>query len=1003
MPNSIVFSNPGASIIRWGDGVAAPYLTLSGISGSPLVGVPITGYVTNTGSAPGNWSIASSPADVLISPSSGTVAVGAQAAFTLTALAAGIKSISLSSSTPGATIAGSPMSFSAISAAPPPPSGNPTPFLVARTGTRYATLAQAVAGAISGDTIKVASGTYVIPASPSAAATTPGFTVVGDTFSGIQLHTLTIEWETPGVMPIIDLSLYAQQQATTGGRAIGISAGNNNRNLTIRGLHLIGHPADPSGGGGNASYGINSNQGYTPGVGFDGSPAATLTIDQCKLARWGDGVKNTIYNRNLTTILTSTVIEDCSSNDKTHGIYVNGELLSLRGCTIRTTVAGLSPPSSNAGHLLKSRTRATTVEASLFDPAGGCATCIETPSGGALTVEGNIILHYGQLLSSDDNPPIKYGFEESALRIVVNHGAEAVFTVGTTFVAANGKSGAVTAVLAGSTYVYSLGEEGQYVSTGAVTVGGLSRGTITSLIGSPDGSSNDGRTHSILIAQNTIRKDQPGDWSGNPSVAFGALWVATNMTTDAGVAIPPASISTTVRNNIIGDQACGDKTIADGYTLNSAVARSTISNTGVYSGANIAGNPLVNDAAFAWTADFTAATARTDTFRGGLITGYPAWRAGQVANTWRVITTSTIADVDPASNVAINPSFPGSAPWRGSDGQTAVLDAWGTFCLDDGTLDLYMTNGGHGNYAGNEVYKIGLSASTPAWTLARNPTGAIGNTGTLNDGLETSGVYFDGRPRSSHSYNNNVSVPGVGMVMTRQAFNYSSANSGNKVFWFRPSTQDWVQVANLASISGASIGTEGNAACCYDSSRNRIVGIGLGNVHVWYVTPDNGSTTWVTGFLPTQTTWNGGSPSAMVYIPTIDRYLHVVAYLGTLYHKLCHPTTGALTDLGAISGSLASGFDFGTCPGVEWSPELNKVLLFNQASNTTQVSTLTYPGNLTTAWTGGTITVSGANAVTPALRPPNGTFGMARYSSRLKGIVYQTPWVDKKLYFYATE
>jgi len=29
MPNSIVFSNPGASIIRWGDGVAAPYLTLS--------------------------------------------------------------------------------------------------------------------------------------------------------------------------------------------------------------------------------------------------------------------------------------------------------------------------------------------------------------------------------------------------------------------------------------------------------------------------------------------------------------------------------------------------------------------------------------------------------------------------------------------------------------------------------------------------------------------------------------------------------------------------------------------------------------------------------------------------------------------------------------------------------------------------------------------------------------------------------------------------------------
>jgi hypothetical protein len=120
MPNSIVFSNPGASIIRWGDGVAAPYLTLSVNGSTTLVGAAVTGTVTNTGSAAGQWSVASAPADVLISPSSGTLAVNAFAAFTLTALAAGAKVITLSSSTPGATIVGSPASLTVTSPVPAP-------------------------------------------------------------------------------------------------------------------------------------------------------------------------------------------------------------------------------------------------------------------------------------------------------------------------------------------------------------------------------------------------------------------------------------------------------------------------------------------------------------------------------------------------------------------------------------------------------------------------------------------------------------------------------------------------------------------------------------------------------------------------------------------------------------------------------------------------------------------------------------------------------------------
>ena len=422
--------------------------------------------------------------------------------------------------------------------APAPAPGsvnNPQPFKVVRTGVRFATLRAAVEGAISGDTIQVAPGTYVISA---LGASDVGMTWIP---GGINLHTLTVEWEIPGVMPVIDLSAYAYRDGTQGGRTTGLEAGSNNRSLTVRGLHLIGHPAGDS-------YGINSLQGYLPGVGYNGSPASTLTIEYCKLQKFADGIKATIYNKEITVNVRYTTIEDCTGTYLTHGIYMPSLAeLNVLGCTFRTTVAGASVPQSNAGHLLKSRARTTIVRGSLFDPAGGCASCIEAPNGGVLIVEGNVILHYGAASNSDENPPIKFGFEESAA--------------------------------------------------------------------SPDGTASDGRTHSIKIAQNTVRKDQPS-WNGGDASRIGMIWVSASMTTPTGAPIPVGSIPTTVRNNIIGGTTCGGRTLVD-YPNNTSVARSTISDTGVYTGAPIAGEPAVNDASFVWDGEFRVPLPRTDTRRGG--------------------------------------------------------------------------------------------------------------------------------------------------------------------------------------------------------------------------------------------------------------------------------------------------------------------------------------------------------------------------------------------------
>jgi len=479
---------------------------------------------------------------------------------------------------------------------------------VERTGQRYATLQQAHDGAISGDTIKVAAGTYTLADLP-ASANQPGQTYMQ---YGIQLDTLTIEWETPGSMPMIDQTAFALGQGTRGGRPVGILVGSGSRTCTIRGLEIIGNfPGD--------SYGIESQMGYYYGFART-NPACTLTIDRCKLKNWADGVKTSDGNNNVTVNLLSSVFEDGSANGLTHGVYFSAiAAVNVRGCSFRNT-SSKTLPQNVRGHLLKSRSRALTVEGSLFDPVGGCACCIDYPNGGTLNVKGNVILHYGATANSDENPPIKFGSEQQQTEMTVTLiGAISVGQV-ITGPAPENASGTVTGVYsAGTRIVYSKTQDGRYFQIGdEVRVGGVLRATINSKSGSPDGLSDDGRVHAINVSQNTFRKDQPT----HPSFDDIALMWVYRMTTADGTDVPQAATTgaATVRNNILAGDVIGSATSATNaaWANNSSVARSTVSDLGVYSGGRIAGDPIVGDAPWTWAGEFTQPKARSDTFRGGL-------------------------------------------------------------------------------------------------------------------------------------------------------------------------------------------------------------------------------------------------------------------------------------------------------------------------------------------------------------------------------------------------
>ena len=138
----------------------------------------------------------------------------------------------------------------------------------------------------------------------------------------------------------------------------------------------------------------------------------------------------------------------------------------------------------------------------------------------------------------------------------------------------------------------------------------------------------------------------------------------------------------------------------------------------------------------------------------------------------------------------------------------------------------------------------------------------------------------------------------------------------------------------------------------------------------------------------------------MVHIPSLD----VIAYCSgsAPLFKVFDPVTYLHTSP-TVSGSFPAGFAQNGQQGMDWSEDLGCLLLWNNSGDQTVISTLTPGANpRTDAWTVGTLTVDGANAVTPSARSATGTYGRFGYSPFLKGCFVVND-VSQPIYFFATE
>lgn len=377
-----------------------------------------------------------------------------------------------------------------------------------------------------------------------------------------------------------------------------------------------------------------------------------------------------------------------------------------------------------------------------------------------------------------------------------------------------------------------------------------------------------------------------------------------------------------------------------------------------------------------------------------------SWARSMAANTWRVVPTANkLSDLNPANNPAINPAYPSTPEWNGTEGQSAVIADWCGMCYDRVTDTLHSPlAGGHDGYGGNEPYKIALNVDSPLWVMQRPPTGAIGNEINTHASPDADYMYSDGRPKAVHNYNTPVYVPGRGPMLAihGSATAYQAAGSSARPILVNEITGDPTYFADNPFINLAAGGERGGA--CYDPSRD---------VN-WYLQNVGNSIKFTqfsfsSGWAQVGNVIASVSSNAACYLPDDDCILVLCTSFASGI-GIFDCATGVMT-YPSVTGAFVGGINLATTSYASvaptWVPSLNAAAVWDNTSNTTVINLLNRPANPRTGtWTVTQLPVAGSNTVTPTARVAAGTYGRFQYSPRQNGF-FLINGVSQDLYFYS--
>jgi len=310
-----------------------------------------------------------------------------------------------------------------------------------------------------------------------------------------------------------------------------------------------------------------------------------------------------------------------------------------------------------------------------------------------------------------------------------------------------------------------------------------------------------------------------------------------------------------------------------------------------------------------------------------------------------------------------------------------VVRAWSGAVWDDANRAMYIWGGGHGDYIGNEVYKLDLSLTTGV-TMTRITDPDIWPAGIFGPCVDE--VPGTNNPVSRHTYGNMAFIPATSSGLAHDhmwifggARACGSGGFGADTWMLDLTTKAWTKKNPTGTNPGRTI-----LFAAYHPGNNKVYTINGTNTAFYAY--DVASNTWsrLRVFGKRLTTGNTSYRNSVI----VGNDYYFIGGNGTNAGGLWKINVNGRPDyeFHQITTTGATEIEYATCPGFAYDSKRNLLVAWNGGSpsetNYTDPTSI-YTLNMTTwVWTKTTVT---ANAPVLTASPPHGVWGRFAYSSKM--------------------
>jgi hypothetical protein len=336
---------------------------------------------------------------------------------------------------------------------------------------------------------------------------------------------------------------------------------------------------------------------------------------------------------------------------------------------------------------------------------------------------------------------------------------------------------------------------------------------------------------------------------------------------------------------------------------------------------------------------------------------------------WKAVGTNTLSGVVYGNNPGDDATL--AAVIHQGSGPAAIMNTWGSAVLDTAHERLLISNGGHGDYWGNEWYAFDFKTLT--WSNLSKPSNPSG----VN---QTTWILPDGTPAIPHNYDSVCWDASQGKVLFLGAGQWSPFSGDTRTAWYADpitmvrgitagtvasgGTNSWAQIANQP------FGNTQEMAH-YDSVS--------GHVWAWSTEEIGASQFGIAEYNPGTNTWTvhgtqvaGSTIASQNQSGALQPGVRALATGNgaTYWYSIAGGTVGNLT-IQTTTGDKT--IENANNPGIIWHAPSGKFIGWNGGLTVYTLDPTTW------VWAAVTMTASGSDIPTAA--QVNGTFGRFQYDA----------------------